>query len=81
MKGEVEQYVAGSGCDCGAWSEGECGCSADWTPKEVYSLRKRVTELEDLVTLIVDSESADSSIIPYLHRYWLRKAKKLKEKV
>ena len=46
MKGEVEQYVAGSGCDCGAWSEGECGCSADWTPKEVYFLRKRITELE-----------------------------------
>lgn len=30
----------GKGCTCSAWSESECGCDADWTPQEVYDLRR-----------------------------------------
>ena len=47
----------------------------------IVALRERIVELEDLVTMIVDSESADASIIPYLHRVWLVKAKELKGEV
>jgi hypothetical protein len=43
---KIKQYVAGAGCECSAWSEGECGCGADWTVKEVYVLRNRLVELE-----------------------------------
>ncbi len=42
----MDKYYAGKGCECMARSEGECGCNADWTPSEVYELRKRVAELE-----------------------------------
>ena len=48
---------------------------------EVEGKDERIAKLEDLVTMIVDSESADSSIIPYLHPVWLRKAKELEGKV
>jgi hypothetical protein len=41
------QYYEGQGCACFARSQGDCSCeNADWTPKEVYTLRKRVAELE-----------------------------------
>jgi hypothetical protein len=43
---EITQYVEGDGCECNARCEGECGCGADWTPKEVYVLQKRIVELE-----------------------------------
>lgn len=36
----------GKGCICGAYGECECGCGADWTPQEIYDLRKKVAELE-----------------------------------
>ena len=31
----------GMGCKCGAYGECECGCDADWTPQEVYDLKKQ----------------------------------------
>lgn len=34
-------YTPGQGCQCHAHSEEECGCDADWTPKEVYELREQ----------------------------------------
>ena len=41
------QYYAGKGCECFARYQGDCCCEdADWTPKEVYILRKRIAELE-----------------------------------
>tara|TARA_R110000796_G_C14223498_1_gene394919 strand:- start:90 stop:341 length:252 start_codon:yes stop_codon:yes gene_type:complete len=44
-----EEYREGQGCTCFAWSWVECGCEdADWTPKEVYTLRKRIAELEEV---------------------------------
>jgi hypothetical protein len=30
----------GKGCTCAAHSESECACDADWTPQEVYDLRR-----------------------------------------
>ena len=34
-------------CQCAACCSSQCGCpDADWTPKEVYVLRKRIAELE-----------------------------------
>ena len=35
-----EKYIPGEGCQCNAHSEAECGCDVDWTPREVYELRK-----------------------------------------
>ena len=42
----MSEYYAGMDCECMARGESECGCAADWTPKEVYKLRKKVAELE-----------------------------------
>jgi len=40
-------YFAGIGCQCGAYSESECGCpDVDWTPTEVYKLRSIIEEME-----------------------------------
>jgi len=36
----------GRGCICAAYSSHECACDADWTPQEVYDLRKKIKELE-----------------------------------
>ncbi len=45
-----ENYTPGRDCQCHAHSEEECGCDADWTPREVYELReqrdKALCELE-----------------------------------
>ena len=44
------QYYEGQGCACFARSQGDCSCeNADWTPKEVYTLRKRIAELQEEV--------------------------------
>lgn len=43
----MSDYYEGKGCKCFARSESECSCEGvDWTPKEVYTLRKRIAELE-----------------------------------
>lgn len=41
-----KDYYPGKGCNCAAWNEGECGCNADWTPKEIYELRAEVAALK-----------------------------------
>tara|TARA_R110000868_G_scaffold20396_1_gene86369 strand:+ start:1062 stop:1355 length:294 start_codon:yes stop_codon:yes gene_type:complete len=46
MKSKFREYYAGKGCECYARSEGECGCGVDWTPSEVYELRKENRELQ-----------------------------------
>jgi len=43
---DLDNYYPGLGCECFARNEGECGCAADWTPREVYVLRKKVEQLE-----------------------------------
>ena len=50
-----EKYIPGEGCLCHAHSEAECGCSADWTPREVYELR----EQRDRYKLACDKYSED----------------------
>ena len=40
-----EEHYEGTGCQCAASSESDCGCSdADWTPREVYQLRREVED-------------------------------------
>jgi len=34
----------GIGCTCHAYSESECSCDADWTPQEVYDLRRQLVD-------------------------------------
>ena len=36
-----EKYIPGEGCQCSARCSCECGCDVDWTPREVYELRKQ----------------------------------------
>jgi len=47
MKQTTEDYYEGKGCKCYAWSQGECACGADWTPKEVYRLRDEIVSLRE----------------------------------
>lgn len=37
-----EEYFAGRGCTCAAYSSNECACDADWTDPEVYELRNQL---------------------------------------
>jgi hypothetical protein len=36
-----QDYTPGEKCQCSAYNESECGCGADWTPREVYELRDK----------------------------------------
>ena len=47
--------------------------------KEVEAKDKRIAELEGLAQMIIDAESADTSLIPIMFYTWLHKAKALKE--
>ena len=44
-----EKYIPGEGCLCHAHSEAECGCDADWAPREVYELREQRDRLADQI--------------------------------
>jgi hypothetical protein len=57
---EIQKYNEGQGCECNAWCEGECGCGVDWTPKEVYVLRNKITELELSIKDLIE-EFAEAS--------------------
>jgi hypothetical protein len=37
----IDNYTPGKDCQCLAHNEYECGCDADWTPREVYELREQ----------------------------------------
>ena len=39
---------------------------------------KRIEELEELVDMLIDCQSADPSLIPIMYHAWLHKAKELK---
>lgn len=43
------EHADGRDCKCAAYSYTDCGCDADWTPREVYKLRHRVEALEAVV--------------------------------
>jgi len=73
-------YYEGMGCHCMARHQGDCACDdVDWTPKEVYELRKRIAEMEDLAQMIIDAESADGYARLAMYYSWLHRAKQLKE--
>jgi hypothetical protein len=44
-----EKYIPGEGCLCHAHSEAECGCDVDWTPREVYELRRQRDRLAEAI--------------------------------
>ena len=41
----TDKYYPGLGCQCMARHQGDCACSVDWTPSEVYELRGQFEEL------------------------------------
>ena len=41
-----QDYIPGKDCQCLAYNEYECGCDADWTPKEVYELKATIVDME-----------------------------------
>jgi hypothetical protein len=59
-----QDYTPGEGCECLAHSEAECGCDADWTPREVYELREQRDRLAEALELLVttDHESKEAFI-------------------
>ena len=57
-----DKYTPGQDCCCHAYSESECGCSADWTPSEVYELREKLAAeraLADRLAEIVEEGIED----------------------
>ena len=45
---DLDGYYPGRDCECEARSYAECGCYADWTPKEVYLLNRTVKNFNAL---------------------------------
>ena len=53
----ADEYYEGMGCKCMARYQGDCACDdVDWTPKEVYELRKKNAELEKMLIKLVDDD-------------------------
>jgi hypothetical protein len=48
-----EKYTPGEGCLYHAHSEEECGCDANWTPREVYELREQRDRLAEACKLLM----------------------------
>lgn len=46
---EAAPSFPGKDCQCEAYGESECCRDADWTPSEVYKLRKEREELREKV--------------------------------
>jgi hypothetical protein len=51
IKNGENKMTDGKDCNCAAYGEHECACGADWTPQEVYDLRK---EKETLIKIAND---------------------------
>jgi len=45
---------------------------------EIDGYKIRIAELGGLVDMLIDSQSADQSLIPIMYQTWLHKAKELK---
>jgi hypothetical protein len=63
-----EKYIPGEGCLCHAHSEAECGCSADWTPREVYELREqrdRLAEVIKAATVLIAAKGRHNTMLAY----------------
>lgn len=58
---ESAPYFPGKDCQCEASSESECGCDADWTPKEVYRLRAENDKLREMIARLQDKIDGESS--------------------
>lgn len=51
-----QDYTPGEECQCSAYNESECGCGADWTPREVYELREECMEQARLLGMSSERE-------------------------
>jgi hypothetical protein len=63
-----EKYIPGEGCLCHAHSEAECGCSADWTPREDYELREqrdRLAEVIKAATVLIAAKGRHNTMLAY----------------
>ncbi len=49
-----EKYIPGKGCQCSARCSCECGCDVDWTPREVYELRRQRDRLAEVAQAVWD---------------------------
>jgi hypothetical protein len=49
-----EKYIPGEGCECSARCSCECGCDVDWTPREVYELRRQRDMLAGVAQAVWD---------------------------
>jgi hypothetical protein len=51
-----EKYTPGKDCQCLARNEYECGCDADWTPREVYELREQRDRLAEALWSMLNQD-------------------------
>jgi hypothetical protein len=62
-----QDYTPGQGCQCNAYSESECGCDVDWTPRDVYELREQRDRLryerEFFQSALIEQGDALSKVI------------------
>jgi hypothetical protein len=66
-----ERYYEGMGCQCMARYQGDCACDdVDWTPSEVYELRKRIVELEKALLWSRDSNTGFEPSVSVMQRYY-----------
>ena len=54
----TDEYYAGKGCTCYAYSEGECCCDVDWTEPEIYKLREQVKEYAGVAYQLLGGDTA-----------------------
>lgn len=47
--------------------------------KEIVEKDKLIAQLNELVDMLIDSQSADQTLIPIMYHAWLDKAKNLRE--
>jgi len=77
-----QDYTPGQGCQCNAYSEEECGCNVDWTPKEVYELREQRDRLAEILREEVAAHAktiADLQDMEEQRDIWKAKAERWRE--
>jgi len=62
----LREYFPGHNCRCGAHDQSECGCGANWTPKEIYEQRNQICDLEariaDLESLLLYTSQENDTL-------------------
>ena len=50
----INEYYAGKGCTCYAYSEGECCCDVDWTDPKIYDQQATIVKLVEALDAVCD---------------------------